>query len=262
MTKSIICIIATVLLLAFTVSTALVVNAEETKGLLRGDVDSNGIINSTDALAVLKYAVGSNQNIDTTLADVNIDSKINSIDALLILQYSVGRITSFENNQTESTKPVKKLLYYYEDGTTGYEPKPGAKCQRSDGSWNVLPEGKIVLEYEDGSLGYVYKPNAVYFDSLDVDPDVEVLFHYEDGTYGYEPKPGASYKASYGLWVPMAWSNDFFNLTDEEFREIMEEANKYCEHCGREDCLRFWINGDECPDCGVFVPVDVCHHCS
>lgn len=176
---------------------------------LFGDVNADNQANSSDALLVLQITTGSKTTTEKqrTIADVNEDGKVTSQDALLILQYSVGLF--------EDSEPYNKLLYYYADGTTGYEPKPGAKCQRSDGSWNVLPEGKIVLEYEDGSLGYIYKPNAVYFDSLSVDPDAEVLFHYEDGTTGYEPKPGARYKAN-GVWQVVSWGND---LTDEEIKE-------------------------------------------
>ena len=80
----------------------------------------------------------------------------------------------------------------------------------------------------------------------------KILYYYKDGTTGYTPKPGAKYYENY-CWQFVPGNT----VTDEEIKE----ANKYCKHCGREDCLRFWINGDECPDCGVFVPVDVCHHC-
>ncbi len=114
-----------------------------------------------------------------------------------------------------TTTQSDKILYYYEDGTTGHEPKPGAEYQRYDGAWDVIPEGKIIYEYEDGSLGYVYKTNSVYYDSLCVDPNEKVLFYYDDGTIGYEPKPGARYKAN-GVWQVVSWGND---LTDEEIKE-------------------------------------------
>ncbi|MBQ5592236.1 MAG: dockerin type I repeat-containing protein [Clostridia bacterium] len=58
----------------------------------KGDVNSDGKINSTDALIVLNYSV---QNLKLNeqqklAADMNGDSKINSIDALKILRKSVG----------------------------------------------------------------------------------------------------------------------------------------------------------------------------
>lgn len=62
-----------------------------------GDVNTDGKINSNDALVVLQYSVGS-VNLSSEqkkLADVNKDNKINSNDALKILQYSVGSISKF-----------------------------------------------------------------------------------------------------------------------------------------------------------------------
>ena len=58
----------------------------------KGDINSDGRVNSTDALIVLQYSV---QNITLNsqqklAADMNGDGKINSIDALKILQKSVG----------------------------------------------------------------------------------------------------------------------------------------------------------------------------
>lgn len=60
----------------------------------KGDVNSDGNINSGDALLVLQSAVGSkvlNTN-EKKAADVNGDGSINSADALKILQYAVGEI--------------------------------------------------------------------------------------------------------------------------------------------------------------------------
>ncbi len=59
-----------------------------------GDVNNDGNINSSDALLVLQYSVGSyalNGNAFTA-ADTNRDGKVNSSDALIILQFAVGKI--------------------------------------------------------------------------------------------------------------------------------------------------------------------------
>lgn len=60
---------------------------------VRGDTDMNSIINSSDALAILRYSVG-----ETSLgparrlsADVTGDGRINSSDALSVLMYVVGQ---------------------------------------------------------------------------------------------------------------------------------------------------------------------------
>lgn len=58
----------------------------------RGDVNNDGRVNSTDALLILQYTVGSVANISSS-ADLNGDGRINSSDALTVLQISVGIIT-------------------------------------------------------------------------------------------------------------------------------------------------------------------------
>lgn len=63
-----------------------------------GDVNGDGIINSADAILVLRYAVELGDLTDTQklAANVNKDAVINSADAILILRYAVGKITSFD----------------------------------------------------------------------------------------------------------------------------------------------------------------------
>lgn len=61
-------------------------------GVIKGDVNSDSKVNSTDALMVLQHSV---QLINLTsaqkdVADMNSDTKVNSVDALRILQVSVG----------------------------------------------------------------------------------------------------------------------------------------------------------------------------
>lgn len=74
-----------------------VLNFKVAGGAKKGDVNSDGAINSTDALWILQSSVGNKTLTDAQkkLADVNSDGKINSSDALMVLQYSVGKITSF-----------------------------------------------------------------------------------------------------------------------------------------------------------------------
>ena len=60
----------------------------------KGDVNSDGKVNSSDALLVLQHAVQSIKlsSAQIKIADMNSDNKINSHDALMILQKSVGVI--------------------------------------------------------------------------------------------------------------------------------------------------------------------------
>ncbi len=65
--------------------------------LLRGDVDGNRTVNSTDARLTLQYAVKKIEEnaLNLAVADVNRDEKVNSTDARLILQYAVKKIRDF-----------------------------------------------------------------------------------------------------------------------------------------------------------------------
>ncbi|MBR3835481.1 MAG: dockerin type I repeat-containing protein [Clostridia bacterium] len=58
-----------------------------------GDINSDGKVNSTDALGILKYTVGATPSkFDKSVADVNADGKINSTDALAVLRIAVGTV--------------------------------------------------------------------------------------------------------------------------------------------------------------------------
>lgn len=57
--------------------------------VLRGDANCDGKVNSSDALLVLQYSVGSIDEINTYWGDLNGDGQLNSTDALRILQISV-----------------------------------------------------------------------------------------------------------------------------------------------------------------------------
>ena len=77
---------------------ALKFNPKATISYKIGDINTDGKINSADALLVLQLSTGKITLTDTQklLADVNKDGKINSADALYILQYATGKISSFE----------------------------------------------------------------------------------------------------------------------------------------------------------------------
>jgi len=64
----------------------------KTKNPTTGDLNSDGVINSTDSLLLLKYTVGA-QNLDSNQlrrADINSDNLVNSQDALILLKVAVG----------------------------------------------------------------------------------------------------------------------------------------------------------------------------
>jgi hypothetical protein len=65
-------------------------------GLL-GDADSNGIVNTLDALLVLQYYTGAvtADEINLAVCDLDGNGVVNTVDALLILQYYTGAIEKF-----------------------------------------------------------------------------------------------------------------------------------------------------------------------
>ncbi len=73
----------------------------------RGDVNSDGKINATDALCILQYSVGYIfLDFDTDIADINVDGKVNSTDALVVLKIAVGAIVPSTITTTTVIEPV------------------------------------------------------------------------------------------------------------------------------------------------------------
>ena len=70
------------------------------EGLLLGDVNQDGTINSLDASAILMYLVGLTTftSEQMLIADVDGDGLITSADASYLLQYLVGIIPSLNCN--------------------------------------------------------------------------------------------------------------------------------------------------------------------
>ena len=62
-----------------------------------GDVNGDGLVNSTDALIVLSadVGVGTSQYCPMNCGDVNADGAVNSTDALISLSYDVGMTVPF-----------------------------------------------------------------------------------------------------------------------------------------------------------------------
>ncbi len=88
-------------------------------GLDYGDVNADGRIDASDALAALQHSVSLRllAGEEGQRADVNADGQIDAADALLILQYSVGLITVFEaEKQTTSKEGLYGMTYEYRDG--------------------------------------------------------------------------------------------------------------------------------------------------
>lgn len=87
---------------------------------VKGDVDGDGKVTSSDALVVLQYAVGQKKTIDKTKADLNGDGLINSGDALIILQICVGIIFVAPTTTADIVKTYNTALKnaYYKENLT------------------------------------------------------------------------------------------------------------------------------------------------
>lgn len=123
-----------------------------------GDVNADGKVNSTDALSVLKHAVGSSYLAEEYLfwADVNADTKINSTDALEILQYAVGKITRF-SAEIAIAKPETKdeiLALYAETISKAREEIPAYKIKTTTEVFDIEigTSGPISLMYKPSDL--------------------------------------------------------------------------------------------------------------
>ena len=160
-----------------------------------GDANSDGAINSFDALIIIRYATGAEKlsPAEVEAGDVDGNGLVNSTDALYVLHFSVGKISTFPaGNPREDGK--RTLIY----GTFWYDPATGA-VTNLDGS---------------GLLGFSYdaKDNAFYA-SLNA---WQRSFGY---TYIYD------YAAPFGvIWYDT--SRVFF---DYDRIEYYDEENSECE---------------------------------
>ena len=86
-----------------------------------GDTNSDGAINSFDALIIVRYCTGQEKLSDAELkaADVDGNGKINSTDALYILHFAVGKITSFPAGSTTDSGRVQIFGNFWYDPATG-----------------------------------------------------------------------------------------------------------------------------------------------
>lgn len=68
------------------------VSAPEPEPYLKGDINHDGSVDSSDALLALRYSMGINDldEYGLTAGDVNDDGAVDSTDALLILRYAIG----------------------------------------------------------------------------------------------------------------------------------------------------------------------------
>ncbi len=155
---------------------------QETRKL--GDVNGDGVVNTTDARITLQYAVekiGMSED-EWIAADVNGDEVVNTTDARLILQYAVEKIDKFpgekeeqppqptEPEPTEPSNPTKP----HEPPTSKKEvyPEETEKNPAAEDTWadytsmnpifnNIFTADPSAHVWKDGRL-YVYPSHDVF----------------------------------------------------------------------------------------------------
>ena len=114
---------------------------------LVGDVNSDGKTNSTDALLILKYAVGLDEEINTVYADVDNNDIVNSGDALAVLKISVGSYegdleVEDEDDSTREPNSKAEVIKFFNAET----------AKAAKGSYKVTRTGKFTKPINVGSL--------------------------------------------------------------------------------------------------------------
>lgn len=89
--------------------------------VIQGDANSDGSVNSKDAVSVLKFLAGKNKTISKKAADVNNDGKITADDAVLILRKSAGAIKEFSDESSKKTDNVTNAIRLFDEISEGSE---------------------------------------------------------------------------------------------------------------------------------------------
>lgn len=86
-----------------------------------GDANSDGAVNSFDALVVIRHCTGEIvlTGAQKKAADVDADGAINSLDALYILHFSIGKIKKLPAADEISSDRVHLIGNYWYDPATG-----------------------------------------------------------------------------------------------------------------------------------------------
>ena len=134
---------------------------------VKGDVDGDGKVNSSDALAVLQYAVGQKKTIDKAKADLNGDGLINSSDALIILQICVGIIFVVPTNPegiVSLYNSALKKAYFSEKLTLDYT--------RTDKGTSENLTGKTKESVDEDN-----SEKAVFKNGINTASDIDIEFY-------------------------------------------------------------------------------------
>ncbi len=121
------------------------------KKVLMGDVNGDGTVSESDALAIM-HSIGGKITITgdyAIAADVDRDGKVDASDALAVLQYSTNKLTSFWNHGYNSTEENENItsgkiyrMFCYDTGKNLKIPATG---------------GVVLSDYERTNNDYKFK---------------------------------------------------------------------------------------------------------
>lgn len=88
---------------------------------LLGDANSDGAINSFDALTIIRHSTGEETltAAEVQAADVDGSGAVNSADALYVLHYAVGKINTFPTSGSTPSERVHIVGDFWYDPATG-----------------------------------------------------------------------------------------------------------------------------------------------
>lgn len=138
---------------------------------VRGDANLDGSVNSIDALLILRYSVGLEDEVFNEYTyDVNGDYAVNSLDALRVLLISV-------KNDDPLTYSKKELLKFYSDAMT-------TSCLETKKiTYSTEYTSRLVNDYDSSDYVDFYEP---YHDSATFE---EGLDEYGYPAFDYCPYP-------------------------------------------------------------------------
>ena len=148
------------------------------QGGMNGDVNGDGEVNSLDAIAVMRYAMGLQELDNLAAADVNGDGKVDMADALLIMRAAMGLEEGVVAGGSEKGADLNvPFLGFY--GDWNYAPMFDLGFYYDDFSWGFQPDS-------DNIIGSVYN-NQVF--GLGINPYVETddLSYYNEDRNAVSP---------------------------------------------------------------------------
>lgn len=195
-----------------------------------GDVNSDGSVNSFDALSIVRYCTGADTltQAEIVAADVDLDGKVTATDALYILQFSAGIIDRFPAQTGEGR--IHIVGDYYYDIATG-------KVTNTDGS------GLLGFSYDakDGAFyastyawqrtfGYTYLYDVaapLIFCNFDTS---RIFFEYNDMEWMVQ-----LWKGQYGLVLNGCEIGLYYRDVDDD--ELVDASGRKFYKCADDEML-------------------------